>query len=466
MPDMYRYTMSYRYHVTTDTKQLSRDHHTVNNHVSHKQIWAIAGPMIIANLSTPILGMVDTAVVGHLASPIYLGAVAIGSMIFTFLFWGFGFLRMVTTGLTSQVNGLGSQRETESVLVESGLISLFIAFLLLLFQWPIIYFAMNIIDASQAVLNEAQHYYAVRIWSAPATLLNYAIIGWLIGIASSRSALAIAIVINVTNIILDLVFVNLLGMRTNGVALASVIAEYAGLLFAIYLLLKRKFEWRHIDAIKNLKRLFRQRAQLKLHANVMVRTLCLIFSFAFFTNQGAQRGDDVLAANMVLLNFITFMAYVLDGFANSTEVMTGKAFGQKNSQLIKISLIKNTFWALIVACSFSLTYALFHQQIIAMLTDIPKVAALADEYAAWIYLAPLLAVWSYLLDGLFVGATLGRQMRNAMLFSVFVCYLPAWYFLQPFDNHGLWAALMVLFIARALSQTAYLPSIFRQVRKS
>lgn len=431
--------------------------------LSHQHIWAIAGPMILANLSTPILGLVDTAVMGHLNSPIYLGAVALGSMVFTFLFWGFGFLRMVTTGLTSQVNGHGSQQETESVLIQSALLASGIALLLLLLQWPIAKIAFSLIDGSVEVLLQAQQYFFVRIWSAPATLLNYAIMGWLIGISASRSALAMAVVINITNIVLDLLFVNVLEMKADGVALASVIAELSGLIFALFLLTRRGFQWQSIDIPRAIKRFIKERHQLALHGNFMLRTLCLIFSFAFFTNQGAQHGDVVLAANTVLLNFITFMAYVLDGFANATEVMTGKAVGRKDKDMLKASLLMNGQWALAVAALFSLVYGLFHQQIVSMLTNIPAVATLAEQYSVWVIIAPLLAVWSYLFDGLFVGATLGREMRNAMLFSVFVCYLPSWYFFQDYGNHGLWAALMVLFIARAISQAAYLPSIFQRI---
>ncbi|EGL54849.1 MULTISPECIES: MATE family efflux transporter [Methylophaga] len=431
--------------------------------LSHQHIWAIAGPMILANLSTPILGLVDTAVMGHLNSPIYLGAVALGSMVFTFLFWGFGFLRMVTTGLTSQVNGHGSQQETESVLIQSALLASGIALLLLLLQWPIAKIAFSLIDGSAEVLLQAQQYFFVRIWSAPATLLNYAIMGWLIGISASRSALAMAVVINITNIVLDLLFVNVLEMKADGVALATVIAELSGLIFALFLLTRKGFQWQSIDIRQAIKRFIKERHQLALHGNFMLRTLCLIFSFAFFTNQGAQHGDVVLAANMVLLNFITFMAYVLDGFANATEVMTGKAVGRKDKDMLKASLLMNGQWALAVAALFSLVYGLFHQQIVSMLTDIPAVVTLAEQYSTWVIIAPLLAVWSYLFDGLFVGATLGKEMRNAMLFSVFVCFLPSWYFFQDYGNHGLWAALMVLFIARAISQAAYLPGIFQRI---
>jgi MATE family multidrug resistance protein len=431
--------------------------------INHRAIWAIAGPMILANLSTPLLGMVDTAVVGHLNSPVYLGAVALGSMLFTFLFWGFGFLRMVTTGLTSQANVNGNTGGPRDVLIQSGLLALIIAMLLLMLQSPIGWLAFNIIDGSAAVIAEAERYYAIRIWSAPATLLNYAVLGWLIGLSASRSALAVVLVINVTNIVFDLLLVNGLGMKADGVALASVIAEYSGLMFALVLLQKRRLALHQIELGQEFRLMLANRHHLNLHGNFMLRTLCLIFSFAFFTNQGAQAGDTTLAANMVLLNFITFMAYVLDGFANATEVMSGRAIGHNNVAMLKRSLLLNGFWSLLTASLFSLVYWLFGKQIIALLTSIDSVAEMAGDYRLWVVLAPLVGVWSYLFDGLFVGATLGREMRNTMLFATFGCYLPAWYLLQGWGNHGLWAALMVLLVARGLSQSVYLPRIIRRL---
>lgn len=429
--------------------------------VTHSKVWALAGPMILANLSTPLLGMVDTAVVGHLNSPVYLGAVALGAMLFTFLFWGFGFLRMVTTGLTSQANSHDKHHATRDVLLQSGLLALVIALLLLLLQSPIGWLAFKFIDGSPDVLAAAHNYYQIRIWSAPATLLNYAILGWLIGMGASRSALVIVLVINISNIVFDLLLVNHFGMKADGVALASVMAEYIGLVFALGLLSKRQLALKQIELKKELQLLLQNRKGLNLHGNFMLRTLCLIFSFAFFTNQGAQQGDVTLAANMVLLNFITFMAYVLDGFANATEVMTGNAIGRGDKSMLKRSLILNGVWSFLIACLFSLLYFFFGTQVIGLLTSIDVVAMTASDYRFWVVLAPIIGVWSYLFDGLFVGATLGREMRNTMLVATFGCYLPAWYLLQGYGNHGLWAALMVLLAARGLCQAAYLPRVLR-----
>lgn len=429
--------------------------------VTHRKVWSLAGPMILANLSTPLLGMVDTAVVGHLSSPVYLGAVALGTMLFTFLFWGFGFLRMVTTGLTSQANSNANQSATRNVLIQSGLLAIIIATLLLLLQSPIGWLAFQIIEGSPEVLAAAQQYYHIRILSAPATLLNYAILGWLIGMEASRSALVIVLIINICNIGFDLLLVNQFGMKADGVALASVMAEYIGLIFALFILSRRQLALKQIQLKKELQSFFNNRQGLNLHGNFMLRTLCLIFCFAFFTNQGAQQGDITLAANMVLLNFITFMAYVLDGFANATEVMTGNSIGQSDKHRLKRSLVLNGAWSFFVACLFSFVYYFFGNQIINLLTSIDAVSASATDYLFWVILAPVIGVWSYLLDGLFVGATLGREMRNTMLFATFCCYLPAWFLLQGFGNHGLWAALIILLAARSIAQAVYLPGMLR-----
>lgn len=429
--------------------------------ISHRQIWLIAGPMILANISTPLLGMVDTAVVGHLSSAHYLGAVAIGSMIFTFVFWGFGFLRMATTGLNAQAYGREDKIAMQAVLFQAIWLAILIAIALLAIQTPIRNLALWLVSSSVDVEKFAAIYFDIRIWSAPATLINYAIIGWLIGREASKAALLMVLVINVANIVLDLILVNLAGMTVDGVAWASVIAEYLGLLTGIILLSRYGVDlraWQLARRWQNLRAGFRG---LEVHGNFMIRTFVLILCFGFFTTQSARQGDIVLAANSVLLNFITFMAFVLDGFANATEVLTGKALGRKNQAELKRTLWLTGIWSLLMALIFMVIYALFGHQIIRLLTSIEDVVVLADQYLLWVVIAPILGVWSYLFDGLFVGATRSREMRNTMLFSALFVYLPAWYFLQAFGNHGLWAAILLFLLARGISQSLYIPKIMR-----
>jgi MATE family multidrug resistance protein len=288
-------------------------------------------------------------------------------------------------------------------------------------------------------------------------------LGWLIGRELTTSALAIVVVINLTNIILDLIFVTVLGMTSSGVALASVFAEYAGLLLGLCIVYRQSVRLSWIRLKHAISNLIEQRQQLGLHADFMIRTWCLIFCFAFFTNQSAKAGDLILAANMVLLNFYTLTAYVLDGFANATEVLSGKAVGLKNKKMLGESLFYTGLWALICACLFSLSYFVFGQHLIHLMTSLEAVQLTADTFLIWCIIGPVIGVASYVLDGLFVGATQGKAIRNTMLFSALCCYLPAWYLLQGWGNHGLWAAMLIFLAARALSQAMYLPSIFRKL---
>ena len=428
--------------------------------VSHRQIWQLAAPMIAANISIPLLGMVDTAVMGHLNSAHYLGAVAIGTLIFSFLFWGFGFLRMATTGQTAQATGKHDDALAEQILSQSIKLALLFSAIILALQQPIAHLAFSLIDASETVHILAKNYFAIRIWSAPAILLNYVVLGWLIGLGCTRTAFLLILLVNVSNIILDLVFVYYLNMTIDGVALASVIAEYLGLALS-YWIIKRHGLNRSTLLRTQSQKFSRYLQTLKLHGNIFIRTLCLLFSFAFFTTQGAKQGDITLAANAVLLNFITFMAFVLDGFANAVEVISGKAIGRQDQQQLKQGLLYTALWSFVIACLFSTTYFFFGWQLINLLTDLDAVRDTAYEYLMWLVIAPLVGVWSYLFDGLFIGATLSKEMRNTMLFSTFCCYLPAWYLLQPYNNHGLWLALLLFLAARGLSQALYIPSILR-----
>ena len=428
-----------------------------HSELTYHYIWRLAWPMILANVSIPLLGMVDTAVVGHLDSPDYLGAVALGGLVFSFLFWGFGFLRMATTGLTAQAQG-----HNDNVILQQGLLlALLIATALLLLQGPILDIAFHILDSSPNIIHHAKTYVDIRIWSAPAILMNYVILGWLIGKSKTKAALVLVLIVNISNIILDLLLVNVAGLTVDGVALASVIAEFIGVIAAFILLAKGGISLTKIVMpISSLTSLF-NKDWLSLNANIFIRTFCLILSFAFFTYQGAKQGDIILAANAILLHFITLMAFVLDGFANATEVITGKAVGNKDTVYLKRGLWLSGFLSFIVALMFSAVYFLFGSTIISLLTNIDEVSIVANQYLKWLIIAPLIAVWSYLFDGLYIGATRSREMRNTMLFATLCCYFPAWYLLQGFANHGLWLSLVIFLAARGLAQLIYLPQILK-----
>jgi len=427
--------------------------------LSHREIWQVAFPMIVGNISVPLLGMVDTAVMGHLDQPHYLGGVAIAAVIFNFLFWAFGFLRLATTGSTAQAFGQNNQRLLEISLLQPAILALTIATVIIALQVPIKYIAFTLMHGSELVYQQALIYFDIRIWSTPAILLNYVLLGWFIGKQAAKHALILVLTVTLSNMVLDIVFVVGFNMTADGVALASVIAEYMGLIIGLFLLRHHGIDRRIFNHIATRSINFFERKWLALNGNIFIRTLLLLFSFAFFTAQSAKAGDIALAANTVLLHFLTLMSYFLDGFANATEVFAGKAQGQKNKAALKRALVLTCFWSFIVAGLFSLSYWLFGHHIIAMMTSIEAVVHEAESYLTWLAIMPIIAVWAYVFDGLFVGTTRSKEMRDSMLIAVLVCYLPAWYFFQPLGNDGLWLALLVLLAARGVVQSFYLKSI-------
>jgi len=406
--------------------------------------------MILSNISVPLLGAVDTAVMGHLETPHYLGAVAIGALIFNFLFMGLFFLRMGTTGLAAQAYGAHDENRMRAVLAQAALLAFALAGLLLLLQRPLGQLALWLIAPDPAVAAQSKVYYAIRIWSAPAALVNYALIGWFIGLQDARSALWVMLAINLVNIALDLFLVVGLGMRVEGVALATIFAEYGGLALA-WTLAARKLRpfatsWDSsvILNASGFKRL------LRLNGNIFLRSMALMFAFGFFTAQSARFGPVILAANAVLMNFQHIMAYALDGFAHAAEALVGKAIGQKDDAGFRTAVRVALQWSLWVAGGFCALYLLGGRMLIRMLTDLPEVREIAFAFLPWLIVTPLVSVWSFIYDGVYVGATRAREMRDTMLLSLIV-YLIAWYLLRALGNHGLWLAFLIFMAARGLS---------------
>ncbi len=415
-----------------------------------RDVWRIAAPMILSNVSVPLLGMVDTGVVGHLESPVYLGAVAIGSMIFSFLYMGMNFLRMGTTGITAQSFGARDNDGLRVSLGQSVVVALAIALVLLVLQWPIGQLAMNLVGASPGTEENALLYFSIRIWSAPGTLANMALIGWFIGLQNARIPLLIFLTINISNIVLDLVFVLVLGMKVDGVALASVIAEYSGLAVGLYFAARtlRRHSGHWITA--KLINWREYAAFFALNGNLFIRTMALMFTLAFLTAQGARLGEVILAANAVLINLQNLTAFALDGIAHAAEALVGKAIGEKRRESLKAAVRLSLKWSLMFAAGLTLLYLLAGPLLIAALTDLPQIRAAATRYLPWMIISPLVSVWSFLYDGVYVGATRSRQMRDIMLISTFVIFLPAWYLLQGFGNDGLWLAFLLFLASRGI----------------
>jgi MATE family multidrug resistance protein len=421
----------------------------------NRDIWRIAAPMILSNVSVPLLGMVDTGVTGHLDDPVYLGAVAIGSTIFGFLYAGFNFLRMGTTGITAQRFGASDDDGLKAALGQALVVSLAIAALLIVLQVPIALLSMQLLGPEQDIAVFARQYFDIRIWSAPATLANYGLIGWFIGLQNARVPLYIVLAINVTNIVLDLVFVLLLGMKVEGVAAASVIAEFTGLavggVFAARYLRQHagQVSWSYLLTLREYTAFF----AVNLH--LLVRTMALMFTFAFVTAAGARLGSLILAANAVLINMLNLMSFALDGFAHAAEALVGKAVGARDRESLERAVSLALRWSLYVAGLFCLFFLLGGEWIIRLLTDLPEVIEVADRYLPWLELLPLVAVWSYLYDGVFVGATRAREMRDIMLVSSFLVFVPAWYLFRFLDNHGLWLAFTIFLASRGIGMHYY-----------
>lgn len=427
-------------------------------------MWLLAGPIILSNLSVPLVGAVDTAVVGHLPDAIYIGAVALGAVIFNFLFWGFGFLRMGTTGFVAQAYGNGNIDEVRAILARALLLAVALGIVVVALQFPIGLLAFWAFSGSVELESLANSYYAVRVWSAPATLANYAILGCLIGIHNTRAALALQLVLNITNVLLDLLFVLGLGWGVQGVALASVISEFVALAFATWLVMRNLnrlggqwVRWRIVDPS-------RLKALLHVNINIFIRTLCLIFAFSYFTAMGTKMGEITLAANAVLLHLQHFLAYGLDGFAFAVEALAGSAYGARNRSAFRTAVRVTTIWALIVAGLFTILYAVLGTSIINVITGIEPVRLAAADYLIWVLISPVLSVWSYQLDGIFIGTTRPVEMRNGMVLSLLVYLLAIWLFIPLLGNHGLWLSLMIFMMTRAITLGLWYPRIERSMR--
>ncbi|MDZ7644274.1 MAG: MATE family efflux transporter [Woeseiaceae bacterium] len=421
----------------------------------NRDVWRIAAPLVVSNVSVPLLGMVDTGVTGHLEDASYLGAVAIGGAVFSFLYTGVNFLRMGTTGIAAQACGARDDDALRTALGQALVVAAGIALVLLLLRTPLAELGIGLLGPDPGIAPHARDYIGIRIWSAPATLAGYALIGWFIGLQNARVPLYIVLVTNVTNIALDLLFVVVFDFRVQGVAAASVIAEYTGaatgFAFVAAELRRRGGRW-HRARLTSVRA---YAAFFAINAHLFVRTMALVFTFAFITSQGARLGTLVLAANAVLMNLQHLLSFALDGLAHAAEALAGRAVGEKNTAALQRAVTLTLRWSLAVAAGFSLVYALGGPVAIRLLTDLPGVRGAALEYLPWMVVSPLVSVWSFLYDGVFVGATRARAMRDIMLVSAFGVFMPAWYLLLPLGNHGLWLAFTLFMASRGVGMHAY-----------
>ncbi|ABM01704.1 DNA-damage-inducible protein F [Shewanella amazonensis SB2B] len=417
---------------------------------AHQRLWALALPMMLSNITVPLLGLVDTAIMGHLSEAYYLGAVALGSTVFTLIVWLLGFLRMATTGLTAQAWG-ASQGETQKRILMQGLtLALGAGLLVLLVQPVLLNTLLGWSDASAEVRQYCRDYFAIRIWSLPLALANLVMLGWLLGRQQPKVAMWQLILANLVNIALDVLFVFGFGWGVAGAALASVIADLCAFSIAAFFTAKA---WRTLacpspvlrDIMANLGQLFR------LNRDIFIRSLCLQATFAFMTFKGAGLGDTTVAANAVLLNFLMLTSYALDGIAYYAEAETGAAVGRRDPAALDSTVALAFAWSAVFACLFSGGFALWGEWLSTLMTDISAVQQLANEFLPWLIAMPLLAFGSYLFDGVYIGATQGRVMRNSMLLSTVGVFFPLWWGFSDWGNHALWLAMGGFMLCRSLS---------------
>ena len=431
----------------------------------HQRVWRMAGPIILSNVSVPLLGAVDTAVVGHLPEAYYIGAVGVGAVIFSFIFFIFNFLRMGTTAPTAQAVGADDWAEVRAMLGRAWFLALLIGTGLILLQLPIVTFAIWIVEASDEGEVLAERYFLIRIWAAPAALSTYAIIGWFYGMQETRIPLVLQVGINVVNILLDLLFVFGFGWGVEGVAAASLIAEYAGVCVAVYFVHRHL---KHLPLARNRVRIFdftKIKLILTFNSFIFLRTLCVVSGTAIFMTQGAKLGDVPLAANHVLYNLMLITSFGLDGLANTAEALIGQAIGRGDRGAFDRAARAVLLWSGVVGVVNFLIYWLFGSAIIALLTDIEAVRMAAAVYLPWAIVMPLISVWAFTFDGIFLGAGRARTMLSCMLFS-FVVYMVAMFTLLPaYDNHALWVALNVFLGFRGLTLMLCYPRLRRELKK-
>ena len=429
----------------------------------HRRVWRIAGPIMLSNVSTPLIGIVDTAVVGHLDHAYYIGAVAIGALIFSFIFWGFGFLRMGTTGLTAQARGAGDGELVRATLLRAVLLGVAVGIGLLLLREPLAWLCFTLLQASPEVERFAGDYFDIRIWSAPAALANYVLLGWLIGIGRTGLVFPLQLVLNGVNVALDLLFVIGFGWGISGVAAASVVAEITALaagLTIIGVLLRGMGGGLRLAMLRNAAAF---RRLLSVNRDIFIRTLCLVGAFAYFKAKGAELGDLVLAANAVLFNLFLFLSYALDGYAFAAEALTGERAGAGDNRGFRQAVRATSVWALGTSALFTLAYFAAGPLLIDTITDIESVREAARLYLPWAAMLPVVSVWCFQFDGIFVGATWGAAMRNTMIVSTLIYLMAVWTAVPYLGNHGLWLALAIFMSARGATMAAAYPGLARTV---
>lgn len=429
--------------------------------VTHASMLRIAVPIMLSNATVPLIGYVDTAVVGQLGEAHLIGAVAIGGVIFSFLYWTFSFLRMGTTGLTAQAYGASDSREIAGHLLRALAVAGVFGIAMIALQRPIAAASFWAIGPSRQVQAAADTYYSIRIWAAPAGLINFALLGWFIGLGRAGVAFVVQLVVNILNMALAILFVLWLDGGVAGVGLAALIAEVAGAVVGIVVAIRIARQMGAAAPLSDARDWLKMKRSLGINADLTIRAIGHYTAIIFFTAQGAAAGDVTLAANAILMTLIHIMVYLLDGFAFAAEALVGRSVGARDKASFWRAVRMSTVWAGVLAAIIGGGLWFAGPAIIALTAKSAEVQAAAGTYLAWAALAPILGVWCFQLDGIFTGATRTREMRNTMVLSI-VPFFAAWWLLAPIiGNHGLWAAYLLFYIARSASLLVFMPGLVR-----
>ncbi|MEL6644359.1 MAG: MATE family efflux transporter [Pseudomonadota bacterium] len=431
---------------------------TADRPLTHRRVVNIALPIVLSNATVPILGVVDTGVVGQMGEAAPIGAVGIGAIILTAIYWIFGFLRMGTVGLTSQALGAGDRAEADALLTRALLIGLSAGVLFIVAQIPVFALALMVAPASAEVESLARDYMEIRVLSAPAAIALYGITGWLIAAERTRAVLVIQVAMNGLNIALNFWFVLGLGWGVEGVAIATFIAELAGLALGLWFCrdaYRRPF-WKDWPRVFDGQRLRRMAA---VNSDILIRSVLLEAVFVSFLFIGADFGDVTLAANQILLQFLHVTAYAMDGFAFAAETLVGQAMGARRRAALRQAARMTAFWGLVTVVCLASVFALFGVAAIDLMTTAADVRVAARSYLIYMVLAPLIGVAAWMFDGIFIGATRTRDMRNMMIVSALVYAVAAALLIPAFGNHGLWIALLISFVARGVTLGLRYPAL-------
>ncbi|WP_233499225.1 MATE family efflux transporter [Bacillus weihaiensis] len=426
---------------------------------SQREFMVLAIPLIISGISTPILGAVDTAVIGRIPDPASIGGVAIGAVIFNTLYWLLGFLRVSTSGFTAQAEGANNQTEVLLSFLRPMVLAILFGLIFVLFQKPILAAAFLLLGGGEAVQSYAATYFSIRIWSAPFILASYVIIGWLIGLGKVKLALVTQVVMNVMNIVLDVLFVMGFGMGVEGVALATLIAEISGVSLGMLLIYwKDKEKFSKVD-MKLLLEAGTLVKMMKVNRDLFLRTVCLLAMTGIFTSMGASMGEVTLAANAILLQIQYIMAYFFSGFANASSIVVGRAIGGKQYPLYRRAYLLSGQWGLLSAILLALLIFTFGETIVSFFAVNEEVRGMANSLLGWMLLFPLVGFWGLQLEGIFAGATEAKPVRDSIVLALIIFLAVLWFFVPVMQNHGIWLAFILFSFSRSFFLSVFIPRV-------